>query len=210
MKSVAGRPHYCFFKLSFSPGVRAVHRSQFQATSALWSKASNLHYSLIDFRPRPRPRRPPSPNTHNSLTTGSVTAVGVPGRARSAFSDEPSPAPPTAGDWPAGSAEPGSVGSYKSYAGLRHSCGGCRAGPDWPFVTDPASTPHCERLTHETSTAAALPRQTHTTLLRRALSQPWGVRGRARSTFCDGPGPAPPTAGPVGGNPGSQNWDPTS
>jgi len=39
------------------------------------------------------------------------------------------------------------------------------------------------------------PRQTHTTLLRQALSQPWGVPGRARSAFCDGPGSAPPTAG---------------
>ncbi len=54
-------------------------------------------------------------------------------------------------------------------------------------------------LTHETfapattaAAVAALPRQTHTTLLRRASSQPWGVPGRARSTFCDGPGPTPP------------------
>jgi hypothetical protein len=31
-----------------------------------------------DFRPR-RHRRPPLPNTHNSLTPGSITAVGGPG-----------------------------------------------------------------------------------------------------------------------------------
>jgi len=44
-------------------------------------------------------------------------------------------------------------------------------------------------LTRETSApaTAALPRQTHTTLLRRALSQPWGVPGQAQSAFCDGP-----------------------
>jgi hypothetical protein len=42
----------------------------------------------------------------------------------------------------------------------------------------------------------------HTIVLRRALSQPWGVSGRAWSAFCDGPGPAPRMASPVGGNPG--------
>jgi hypothetical protein len=60
-------------KFSFSPWVRVVHRSQFQATSALWSKASNLHYSLM--RLPPLPPLPSPPNTHNSLTPGSVTAV---------------------------------------------------------------------------------------------------------------------------------------
>jgi hypothetical protein len=92
MKSVAGRPHYCFFKFSFSPGVCAVHRSQFQATFTLWSKASNLHYSLMRL---PSPSPPPSPAKHTQL----------------------------------------------SYAGLRHSCGGCRAGPGRPSVTDPARHP---------------------------------------------------------------------
>ncbi len=52
------------FKFSFSPGVRAVHRSQFQATSALWSKASNLHYSLMRLPPSPLP---PSPAKHTQL-----------------------------------------------------------------------------------------------------------------------------------------------
>jgi hypothetical protein len=65
MKSVVGRPHYCFFKFSFSPGVCVVHRSQFQATSALWSKASNLHYSLKRFPPSPSP---PSPAKHTQLS----------------------------------------------------------------------------------------------------------------------------------------------
>jgi hypothetical protein len=74
MKSVAGRPHYCFLKFSFSPRVRAVHRSQFQATSALWSKTNNLHYSLMRLPPSPPPPSPP--NTHNSLTPGSITAMG--------------------------------------------------------------------------------------------------------------------------------------
>jgi hypothetical protein len=65
MKSVAGRPHYCFLKFSFSPRVRAVHRSQFQATSALWSKTSNLHYSLMRLPPSPPP---PSPAKHTQLS----------------------------------------------------------------------------------------------------------------------------------------------
>jgi len=64
-----------FFFNSLSPyGVRAVHRSQFQATFTLWSKANNFHYSLV--RLPPRHRRPPSSNIHNSLTPGSVTTVG--------------------------------------------------------------------------------------------------------------------------------------
>ncbi len=44
-------------KFSFSPGFCAVHRSQFQATSARWSKASNLHYSFMRLPPPP-----PSPS----------------------------------------------------------------------------------------------------------------------------------------------------
>jgi len=40
-------------KFFFSPRIRAVHRSQFQATSALWSKANNLHYSLMKLPPLP-------------------------------------------------------------------------------------------------------------------------------------------------------------
>jgi hypothetical protein len=52
-------------KFSFSPGVRAVHRSQFQATFALWSKASNLHYSLMRLPPPPPP---PSPAKHSQLS----------------------------------------------------------------------------------------------------------------------------------------------
>jgi hypothetical protein len=51
-------------KFSFSPGVRAIHRSQFQATSALWSKASNLHYSLMKLPPPPPP---PSLAKHKQL-----------------------------------------------------------------------------------------------------------------------------------------------
>jgi len=77
-------------KFSFSPGVHAVHRSQFQATSALWSKASNLHYSLVRLPPLP-----PPPAKHTQL----------------------------------------------SYVGLRHSRGGCLAGPGRPSVTDPARHP---------------------------------------------------------------------
>ncbi len=65
MKSVVGRPHYCFLKFSFSPGVRAVHRSQFQATSALWSKTNNLHYSLMRLPPTPPS---PSPTKHTQLS----------------------------------------------------------------------------------------------------------------------------------------------
>jgi len=52
-------------KFSFSSGVRAVHRSQFQATSTLWSKASNLHYSLMRLSPLPPP---PSPAKHTQLS----------------------------------------------------------------------------------------------------------------------------------------------
>jgi len=51
-------------KFSISPGVCAVHRFQFQATSALWSKASNLHYSLMRLSPPPPP---PSPAKHTQL-----------------------------------------------------------------------------------------------------------------------------------------------
>jgi hypothetical protein len=52
------------FKFSFSPGVRAVHHSHFQATFALWSKASNLHYSLVRLSPSPPL---PSPVKHTQL-----------------------------------------------------------------------------------------------------------------------------------------------
>jgi hypothetical protein len=55
---------------------------------------------------------------------------------------------------------------------------------------------------------AALPRQTHTTVLRRAPSQPWGVPGWAWSAFCDEPGPTPCTVVSVGGNPGVQGARP--
>jgi hypothetical protein len=52
-------------KFSFSPGVHAVHCFQFQATSTLWSKASNLHYSLMRLPPSPLP---PSPAKHTQLS----------------------------------------------------------------------------------------------------------------------------------------------
>jgi len=52
-------------KFSFSPRVRAVHHSQFQATSALWSKANNLHYSLMKLSPLPPP---PSFAKHTQLS----------------------------------------------------------------------------------------------------------------------------------------------
>ncbi len=52
-------------KFSFFPRVCAVHRSQFQATSALWSKASNLHYSLMKL---PLPLLSPSPAKHTQLS----------------------------------------------------------------------------------------------------------------------------------------------
>ncbi len=79
-------------KFSFSPGVRAVHRSQFQATSTFWSKASNLHYSLMRL---PSPPSLPSPAKHTQL----------------------------------------------SYAGLRHSRGGCRVGLGRPSVMDSVRHP---------------------------------------------------------------------
>jgi hypothetical protein len=94
-------------KFSFSPGVRVVHRSQFQATSALWSKARNLHYSLVRFPPPPPP---PSPAKHTQL----------------------------------------------SYAGLRHSRGGCRAGPGRSSVTDPSSVTN-GRLSATTTRRPVLP-----------------------------------------------------
>jgi hypothetical protein len=52
-------------KFSFSPGVCVIHRSQFQATSTLWSKASNLHYSLMRLPPPPPL---PSPAKHTQLS----------------------------------------------------------------------------------------------------------------------------------------------
>jgi hypothetical protein len=52
-------------KFSISPGVRVVHRSQFQATFGLWSKASNLHYSLMRLSPPPPP---PSSAKHTQLS----------------------------------------------------------------------------------------------------------------------------------------------
>jgi hypothetical protein len=52
-------------KFSFSPGVRVVHHSHFQATFALWSKANNLHYSLVRLSPSPPP---PSPVKHTQLS----------------------------------------------------------------------------------------------------------------------------------------------
>jgi len=64
--------------------------------------------------PRWMTNRPGVPGRARSVRTrvtlGSVTAVGVPGWARSAFCDGPGPTPPTTNDWPAGSAEPGPVG----------------------------------------------------------------------------------------------------
>jgi len=58
---------FFLLKFSFSPRVRVVHRPQFQATSALWSKASNLHYSLVRLPPPP-PLPPPSPAKHTQLS----------------------------------------------------------------------------------------------------------------------------------------------
>jgi hypothetical protein len=92
------------------------------------------------------------------LRRASSQPWGVSGRAWSAFYDGPGPALPTAGDWLAESAGPGSVGPYKSYAGLRHNRGGCRAGHGRPSVTDPAQHPP-----------------------RRVTNQP-GVLGHARSS----------------------------
>jgi len=105
-------------KFSFSPGVHAVHRSQFQATSALWSKVSNLHYSLMRL---PLPPLPPFPRqTQTTLLRRAPSQPwGVPGQAQLAFYDGPSPAPPTAG----------LVGGVQE----------CRAGPGRPSVTDPSS-----------------------------------------------------------------------
>jgi hypothetical protein len=120
-----------FLKFSFSPSVRAVHRSQFQATSALCSKASNLHYSLMRLPPPPPS---PSPAKHTTVLRRAPSQPwGVSGRARSAFCDGPSPAPPTAGP----------VGGTP---GVRE----CRAGPGRPFVMDPSS------VTDRTATGSAI------------------------------------------------------
>ncbi len=111
---------FFFLKFSFSPGVRAIHRSQFQATSALWSKASNLHYSLMRLPPPPPP---PSPAKHTIVLRRAPSQPwGVPGWARSAFCDEPSPTPRTAG----------SIGGNP---GVRE----CQAGAGRPSVMDPSS-----------------------------------------------------------------------
>ncbi len=60
---------FFLLKFSFSPRVRAVHRSQFQVTSTLWSKASNLHYSLVRLPPPPPP---PSPAKHTQLSSAGL------------------------------------------------------------------------------------------------------------------------------------------
>jgi len=107
-------------KFFFSPGVRVVHRSQFQATSVLWSKASNLHYSLMRLPPPPLP---PSPAKHTQLSYVRLRhnhggagpgLVGLLWRTR--------PGTPIAG--PVG----WNLGVWE-----------CRAEPGRPFVTDPSS-----------------------------------------------------------------------
>ncbi len=84
--------------------------------------AKQATYTTHSWDFRPRHRRPPPPNTHNCLTSGSVTAVGVSGRAQSTFCDGPGPAPRTAGP----------VGGNP---GVRE----CRARPGRPSVMDPSS-----------------------------------------------------------------------
>jgi len=111
-----------FLKFFFSLGVRAVHRSQFSFSQgfvlfivpsckqslSLWSKASNLHYSLMRISPPPSP---PSLVKHTQLSyVGFHHSHGVPDRARSTFCDGPNPAPPTTDDWPTGNAGPHPVG----------------------------------------------------------------------------------------------------
>jgi hypothetical protein len=100
-------------KFSFSPGVCVVHRSQFQATCALWSKAGNLHYSLMRLSPPPPP---PSPAKHTQLSYaglrhnhgGCRAGPGGP-----SVTDPPSHPPPQARSVEireSGSAGPGLVG----------------------------------------------------------------------------------------------------
>jgi len=84
------------------------------------SGAEQATYTTHSWDFRPRHRAPP--NTHNSLTPASVTAVGVPGQAQSPFCDRPGLAPPM-------------TGSIDENLGVRE----CRAGPGQPPVTNPSS-----------------------------------------------------------------------
>jgi len=106
-------------KFFFSPGVRAVHRSQFQATSALWSKASNLHYSLMRLPPLPPP---PSPAKHTQLSYARLRhSRGGAGPGLIGFLWRTQPGTPTA-----------------SPVGRNPGVRECRAGPGRPSVTDRA------------------------------------------------------------------------
>jgi len=81
------------------------------------SGAKKTTYTTHSWDFRPRHHRPPLPNTHNSLTPGFVTVVGVPGWARSAFllwrtrPDTPHGGP---GRWKSGSARTTRVGNHRT------------------------------------------------------------------------------------------------
>jgi len=71
-----------------------------------------------------------------------------------------------------------------SYAGLRHSRGGCRARPGQLSVTDPARHPHSGRLTGR-ECRAELGRSVQE--LRWVPSQPWGCRAGPGRPSVTGP-----------------------